>query len=200
MTPRAFYQQNWLQTTGVPGGKPQADNFCPIFPTASLARLWGVGYVLTLPGFPGPKGSVFVKEIDDEDLYKIPGVSAAYLVPLTSSNGLPGLNAPGTPVAVSGRDSSTWRMVTDATSAEVLRLHLSNVPGWQATVNGRPLVLKPYDRAMLQARLPAGHDVVVLNYDPSSFAEGLVVAGCAVIGLVAMLAIGSRRKRRAHLP
>ena len=199
MTPRAFYDQNWLQTTGVPGGKPEADNFCPVFPTARLARLWGVGYVLVFPGFPGPEGSVFVKKIGDEDLYRIPGVSAAELVSPTSRNGFPNVNASGTPVAVSGRDTPTWRIVTDATSAKVLRVHLSNVPGWHATVNGRPLALEPFDGAMLQTRLPAGHDVVELNYYPTSFTEGLVVAACALGALLAMLAFESRR-RKTRLP
>ena len=200
MTPRAYYKQDWTHTTGVPGGKPDADNFCPIFPTASLARLWGVGYVIVFPGFSGPTGSVFDKEVGGEDIYKIPGASAADLVSLTAGNGFPGIYAPGTPVPVTHPGTASWKIVTDADSAKVLRLHLTDVPGWHASVNGRPLALEPFDAAMLQARLPAGHDVVELNYFPTTFTEGLVVAACAIVGLLSLLVVEARRYRRAPRP
>ena len=47
---------------------------------------------------------------------------------------------------------TSWTVRTDSTTAAVLRLRLTNVPGWHATIDGRPLELQPFSSVMLQAR------------------------------------------------
>ncbi len=47
--------------------------FCPAVTTVAVAREYGVGYILEAAGRPGPTGSVFVRRLADEDLYRIPG-------------------------------------------------------------------------------------------------------------------------------
>ncbi len=195
MTPHAYWALPWQQETGFSGGKADASNFCPVFPTATLARRFGVGYVLDFPGFAGPKGSVFVKRIGGEDLYKIPGASAAVLLSMASGRNSPSLDATGSPVPVTHPIPSVWHMVTNAPTPALLRMHLTNVPGWHATVNGRPLKLVAYDQVMLQAQLPAGHDVVELHYWPDRFNEGLVLAFGAVVVLIFMLGVAAGRSR-----
>ncbi len=197
MTPHAYWALPWQQETGFSGGKEDASNFCPVFPTATLARRFGVGYVLDFPGFAGPKGSVFVKRIGGENLYKIPGASAAVLIAMPSGPYQPSLDATGTPVKATHPIPSVWHMVTNASSPSLLRMHLTDVPGWHATVNGRPLKLAAYDQVMLQAQLPAGHDVVELHYWPDRFNEGLVLALGAIVVLIFMLGVAAGRARRS---
>jgi hypothetical protein len=202
MTPQAYYNLDWQSETGYPGGRAQANNFCPVFPTASLARQFGVGYVLQLPNIPGPTGSVLVGPIGNEELYRIPGAAVAILIRDPSSGRLPSLDASGKPVAVSHPNSAAWKMHTDSSSRTVLRLHLTNVPGWHATIDGKPLQLQPYDHVMLQAVIPPGAHTIELHYMPDTFLTGLVIALLAAVFLVAMLVISALRARRpapAHL-
>ena len=68
-----------------------------MFQTASLARRFGVGYVLELLGFSGPVGSVYDMPIGNEKLYKIPGAAAATLVAMPAGGGMPGSTPLGRP-------------------------------------------------------------------------------------------------------
>jgi uncharacterized membrane protein YfhO len=86
-------------------------------------------------------------------------------------------------------------MVTSSADRQVLRLRLTNEPGWKATIDGRPLTLSPYAGVMLQARIPAGHHVIELHYWPTLFTAGLVLAGACLVALAASTIIVVRRKR-----
>ncbi len=57
------------------------------------------------------------------------------------------------------------------------------MPGWHATIDGRPLALKRYAGVLLEARVPPGRHTVVVRYWPETFTEGLVLAGAAALGL-----------------
>jgi uncharacterized membrane protein YfhO len=89
-------------------------------------------------------------------------------------------------------------VVTNSTHPEVLRLHLSAVPGWQATIDGHPLALEPYATVMLQAHVPAGHHVIELSYWPKTFTLGLGLAALSILGLFGGLVVGTVRRRRAR--
>ncbi len=93
-------------------------------------------------------------------------------------------------------------MTTESKTPQVLRLHLTNVPGWHATIDGRPLPLKQYSLIMFQARIPPGRHVIELNYWPSTFTEGIVLAVLAAVGLLvapfAAYALRRRRDRRGN--
>jgi uncharacterized membrane protein YfhO len=90
---------------------------------------------------------------------------------------------------------ATWELSTNSTRAEVLRLHLTGVPGWHATIDGRPLALEAYSGVMLQARVPPGHHVIRVSYWPDAFTAGLVVAALAVVTLVVASILARRRGR-----
>lgn len=75
-------------------------------------------------------------------------------------------------------------------------MHLTNVPGWHATIDGRPLTLKQYSLIMLQAEIPPGRHVIELNYWPSSFTEGIVLAVLAAVGLIVAGVVGIVRSRK----
>jgi hypothetical protein len=58
-------------------------------------------------------------------------------------------------------------------------------PGWSATVDGRPVPIRPADVAFRAVYLPSGEHRVVFRYRPAGFALGLAVslAGAAVCAL-----------------
>ncbi|MGH9919683.1 MAG: YfhO family protein, partial [Nitrososphaerales archaeon] len=172
--------------------------FCPIVKSVSVARLFGVSYVLETPTTPAPKGAVFDEEVGGERLYRVPGAAAATLTPLPATGDFPRDDAAGVPVQVQDPDSSAWRIDIDSAKAQVLRLRLDDVPGWHATIDGRPLELYSFDGAMLQARIPPGRHTVQLRYWPATFTAGIVLAILAALGLlVAAVVARIATKRRA---
>lgn len=195
----SHYYTSWTALTGTSGGYSEASRFCPAFTSASLARRFGVSYVLDHHGAPGPSGGVYVATIADEDLYKIPRVGFATVAPLVrGSSSAHGLHESVVP-RVDHIDPGTWQITISASHGQNLRLRLTDVPGWHATLDGRPLELRPYGDIMLQATIPAGHHVVNVRYFPTSFIVGVVLAAIAVIGSVVMLSfrpISERWRRR----
>ena len=158
----------------------------------SEAREYGISFVLEPPGSTGPQGAVFVGNIGPESLCRVPGAATAVLVADSGEPGVwPPIRAAGTPVSVTHSDPAAWAMTTRVAEPSVLRLHLTNVPGWHASIDGRPVRLQPFARTMLQVRLPSGTHAVRVWYWPRAFTAGLVVALCAILAL-AVAIIGSR--------
>ena len=190
------YFSSWQHLTGTSGGSSYYYLFCPSVTSITAARRFGVGYVLEFHGQPGPPGSVFVRAIGGEELYRIPGAASATLVPAPGGTALPPDDALGTPVTVHQPDPATWQLVTDADSPQVLRLRITDVPGWHATIDGRPLPLEQFSGVMLQARVPPGRHHVVLRYWPTAFTAGLVLAAVSAAGLAAAVVIERVRRRK----
>ncbi len=199
MTPRSYFS-SWKRSTGAAPGYPSYETFCPAVTTAALARLYGVEYVLEQYGAPGPVGGVFDKTVGSEELYRIPGAAAATVSSLAPGGTLPPKSAPGTPVPVTHPSPSSWHVVIDTTAPGVLRLRLTDLPGWHATIDGRPLPLKPFAGVMLQARVPAGRHVIELSYWPTYFTVGIVLAACSAGGLAGASLWALRRGRRRQQP
>jgi len=196
--PSAYFS-SWKATSGQPAGFPFYKEYCPAVTSATLGRLYGVAFVLEPRRGRGPKGAVFDKVVGGEDLYRIPGAAPATLSVLGAGGGLPGPNARSTPVAVTHPDPASWALTTTASGPRVLRLRLTDVPGWHATIDGRPLALSPFAGVMLQARIPPGHHDIELHYWPDTFTAGLVLGGVSLAGLVVALVVdGVLRRRRAR--
>jgi uncharacterized membrane protein YfhO len=87
-----------------------------------------------------------------------------------------------------------------ARGSQLLRLRLTDEPGWHATIDGHPLVLTPYADVMMQARIPPGHHVVEVQYWPPLFTLGIVVAGCCAVLLLtsSAAALAIRRSQRTE--
>jgi len=171
--------------------------FCPAVTNATIARRFGIGFVLEPAKAPAPPGFVLVDRIAGQDLYRVPGAAAATVVPAGAGGPLPAVDAAGTPAAVEHPDPATWRIVTGSVGPAVLRLRLTDVPGWSASIDGRPVSLQRFAGVMLQARVPPGHHTVVVRYRPVAFTVGLALAAAAVVALVAVpVGVGVGRRRR----
>jgi Bacterial membrane protein YfhO len=195
MTPHAYFSLAKARGSEVAGAE---DIFSPAITSLRAARLYGISYLLEPTGVRAPRGSVFDRTIGNEDLYRVPGAAAATLVTTPPRAPLPGKYAPGTPVNVAHPSPSTWKMVTSATAPSILRLRLTDVPGWQATIDGKPVDVRHFAGVMLQLRVPAGHHVVELRYWPTTFTTGIVLAICSVFGLAVALIVPPIRRRSAR--
>ncbi|HVM63687.1 MAG TPA: YfhO family protein [Acidimicrobiales bacterium] len=190
--PHDYFRDLRLQT-GRPAGAPVANVFCPVITTADIARRYGIAYVLELPGHPGPTGSVHVGTVGGEELFRIPGAAFAVAYPLPPGSAPPSIDAVGTPVMRSQPDASRWSMHLQAPTAQLVRIHLTAVPGWHATIDGHPLALKPYTNLMFEARIPPGSHTVELSYWPSAFSAGLLLAVLSALGLAGLVFLSRRR-------
>lgn len=188
------YFTSWSTATGTKGGYPGINTFCPAVTSAAEARMFGVGYVLQRAGSPGPTGGEFVRRLGDEDLYRIPGSGEATVAPLEAGS-LPADRTVGTPVPVHHPNPSEWQLTTSSHTPQAVRFHVSNVPGWSATIDGRSLQLEPYAGMMLQARVPAGTHTIVLRYWPKTFTVGIVLAVASAVFLVGLLVLSGWRRR-----
>jgi hypothetical protein len=193
ITPLSFFTV-WKRQNRTSPGISGLYDFLPGIPSATVARRYGVSYVLERAGVAGPPGSVFVAHAGNENLFRIPGAATATLVPPSTSGGWPSIDASGKPVPVEHPTPSEVRIVTDSPSSQVLRLRVASFPGWKATIDGRSLPMATYLSMMLQARIPPGKHVIELRYWPTSFTEGLVIAGCAVVAFAAVALVAWRRK------
>ena len=198
--PRSYFQ-SWAAIDQSKAGVPIYNSFCPGFTTALQARRFGVEFVLDEGGVAGPKGAIFDRKIGDEVLYRIPDSGEATLTPEHREGTLSPIDTLGTPIKVDHPSPSSWRITTRARGNQLLRLRLTDEPGWHATIDGHPLALTPYTDVMMQARIPPGDHVVEVQYWPPLFTLGMVVAGCCVVLLLTSSAVAlaiRRRQRTEH--
>lgn len=164
--------------------------FCPAMTSAALAREFGVSYILEAPGAAGPKGTVPVVNLDGEELYRVPNSGRATIVPIGKPS-----SAAKVVRHLTVSSPTTWRLTIDPHYKSLLQLRLTNVPGWEATIDGRPLKLHAFDTVMLQAVVPAGRSVIQLVYRPRAFTIGIYLALGALLALVSAFAVVLARRR-----
>ena len=199
LLPNSLYTA-WFSQTNTSPGYSYVSTYCPGVSSAALARLYGVSYILERHGAPAPTGASFDRRIGGEDLYYVSGVGAATVVPLARDGAEPSLYAGGYPVAVHAPTDRSMRIDVVTGAPSVLRVRLLDVPGWHATIDGRPLPLQEFAGVMMQAHIPPGRHIVKLDYWPSSFSLGIVLAGLSALGLLAALIVAQFRRRRSPTP
>ena len=139
-------------TSGDPTREPRAAGahgaivpfsvFCPAVTSAQIARRFGIGLRPRAGRGAGPGGFVLVDRIGGEDLYRVrsrrrhPRPRRARDGPAGGRRAYAGAVAAPRPRHVAPRDP--------APRPAVLRLRLTDVPGWSATVDGKPLPLQRY--------------------------------------------------------
>lgn len=195
--PRTYFMSWGRLAVTSPGDRAQ-DVFAPKVDTVSLARVFGVNYLLEPSGAAGPPGTTFVRVVGNEALWRVADSWPATLTPLTARGGWPSPFASGSPATVREPNPAEWRIVTKAKVAEALRLRLTNLPGWSATIDGKPLKLHGFTKVMLQARIPPGRHLIELRYWPQQFSIGLILALCAVVGLALALGGAALMRRLAQ--
>ncbi len=199
MLPRSYFT-SWSEVTGQKidsAGYPLVSFYCPGISTAAIARVYGVGFVIEPHTSRGPTGAVFDRKIGNELLFRIPDAGEATLTPITRGR-LPALSAAGNVLPVSHPDPASWTLHTDASTTQELRLRLTDVPGWHATIDGRPLALRGFAGVMLQATVPPGSHVVELHYWPDTFTVGIVLAVISAVVLALGVALTQWRRRRVR--
>src|SRR5262249_34309194 len=95
----------------------------------------------------------------------------------------------------------TVRLHVTTPAATTLIARITNMPGWQATVNGHEVPLHPWNLGMQQVTVSAGASTVTLTYWPPLFTLGLRLAAVAGAGLALWWALpgvvaGFRRRRQ----
>jgi uncharacterized membrane protein YfhO len=100
-------------------------------------------------------------------------------------------------VRVNRSDPASWKLHTDTKRTEVLRLHLTNLPGWHASIDGRSVPLQSFLGLMLQLKVPPGSHTVELYYWPATFTLGIVLASCAIVGLAIAIVFQLTQRRRS---
>lgn len=199
MTPSAYFD-NFSLSTGEVAGTPSFSTFAPVVLTAKAARRYGIGFLLAPIGWKAPTGTELVSTVGNQVLYRVPGGAPATLTPLTTDGVWPKADAIGTPVKVTHPSPASWRVVTNKPTPQILRFHLTNLPGWHGSIDGRPLPLHPFSQVMLQARIPPGHHTIELHYWPSAFTTGIILASGTAMGfLLAGIWVSRRNKYAAKL-
>ena len=213
IVPKSYFT-TWRQETGSNGGNTELNLFCPSIRTVADAQRVGVQYVLEPTGTAGPSGSVFVKTIKvadlgpdqtlkpppDEDLYRIPDGASVTLTARDGAGSGPASSGTAGPVAVDDSDPANRTIITNSHTAGVLRLHLTDVPGWSATIDGRRLTLEHASVFLLRADIPPGRHVIELHYWPSTLSAGIAIAVVAFLFLVGWMVLERRGRLRRPAP
>jgi hypothetical protein len=70
-------------------------------------------------------------------------------------------------------------------------------PGWKATVDGHDVPVERVDYLLRGVPLGAGEHTVEFRYEPASWRIGWIISLLALIGLVAAVVVGRRRRARS---
>jgi hypothetical protein len=76
----------------------------------------------------------------------------------------------------------------------------NHYPGWTAEVDGRPAMIARVDYLFRGVPIGAGSHTVVFSYEPITWTIGWIVSTVSLVALVLAVAVGWRRRRRAHVP
>ena len=204
------YFSAWETQNHTNPGNARFSQFCPVIASAAQARQLGVSYVLEPSGAPGPTGARYVTRLrvpnpnpgvpgttsKNEDLYFVPASGIVTLSPLAVGVG----RHPVAHLGVSSSSSGMLDVTVHQTEPGTLHFHVSDVPGWHATMDGTPLALRSSSEFELRADVPPGIHEIKLEYWPPLFSAGLVLAVTAIVGIGGALSIAWLRTRRGRDP
>ena len=169
--------------------------FVPSFATAQLARVYGVRYLISIVN---AHGKVIVSpgttSVFEEPGYSIDMVPNSHRFTLVNPSSI--LHSAEIGSDQFGRVQS-WHWTSnnrltiyiDARHEALLLARITSVPGWHATINGKPAKLSVALDTMLSLNVPAGKSIVRLTYWPSGLTYGIILAGVALLILVVLLGI-----------
>jgi len=171
--------------------------FAPSVDSVALARLYGVAYVLAGPGRPAPPGMRPVATVAGETLYEVPG---SRRFTFAGAGGARGEGAGARVLAVSHPGDARYVVDVRVARPSTLTMRVTDVPGWHATAGGAELVIHRAPGDLMSVVVPSGTSTVVLHYWPDRLAEGLALAGAAVVALLAWAVLAALAPRRRAGP
>jgi hypothetical protein len=185
LTPAAYFNSWPVAGAGQDAGG--ANVFAPAVNSLSLARLYGVRYLLvqTTGGIPVPQGMRPVTTIEGPTKAKLTLVS----VPGSSRFDFPA--GRGRVLSSSHPGDATYkvRVSVPRGAPQRLVLRITDTPGWHVTDDGRALRVQHVDTTFLAVSVPAGSSTVVATYEPASLEVGFVLALAALAVLVVLVAL-----------
>ncbi len=140
--------------------------------------LLGVRWVMAGPAEAAPPGTGWALAYAGPDARVYERPSAKPLVRLEEG-------AQGGTTRVAGRAPGFWSVDLDAPGPGTLIVAETWDAGWSATLNGKPVAVKPYLGILMAVACGPGRGHVELRYRPDGFAAGtaLSLLGLAAVGL-----------------
>ncbi|HEY1829302.1 MAG TPA: YfhO family protein [Acidimicrobiales bacterium] len=181
----------WRRASGA-AATPTFGVFCPSITTAALARQFGVSYVLAPADSAPPSGMHLVAQISNEALYRVP---SAGVITLQADSAAAGSTRTQEPVPFTYSGTGTMQFTVDASGPSTLYIHVADLPGWSASIDGHALALKKWGSVMQSASVSPGRHRITISYRPESFTVGLIVAGLAAALLLAWTLLSAKTRR-----
>jgi hypothetical protein len=168
--------------------------FAPAITSVSLARRYGVSYVLVAPKRASPPGMRQIATIPTKA-----GVLGLFAVPGAAQFSFDSKESLARVTSVSHTGDATWHLGLHVVRKERLVLRVTNVPGFHVEANGKALSTSASDGVFLSVLVPAGTTALVLRYWPARLSVSFGVALLTLFGLL-MYGLASfvveRSKRR----
>jgi hypothetical protein len=158
----------------------------PSVGTVAEAQEFGISWLLLYRGRPVPRGATYVATLAGERLFHVSG-SSQFSVQPPSGGEVSSINQPY---------AGSYSVRVDDAVSVTLVARVTAVPGWHATIDGRPVRLHTYDDVMQSLVVPAGNHDVQLWYDPPQLMYGIWLAAAAAAGLSLFGWRSSRLARR----
>ncbi|MGA2211184.1 MAG: YfhO family protein [Acidimicrobiales bacterium] len=158
--------------------------FVPSIASVAEANELGVSWLLVPAGRKGPVGASYVETLAGQQLFHVPGSARFSLQPSSA----------GKVVSSSQGAAGSYSLEVSDTAAATLVAHVTDVPGWHATIDGKPVPLQRFDGVMQSLSVPAGTHRIRLWYSPGTVLDGGVLAGVAALGLLLAGVISIRRR------
>jgi len=179
-TPREYFGDFPVPRTDRNGGG--LNLFAPIVNTVSLARLYGIQYVLVLAPLPIPTGMKLVRTISaggaTVDVAQVPGSHRFSFNNTTHHEGMASATGAGhdSVIASIHPDNTQYIVKVRTPRAGRLIIRITNEPGWHATAGGHSLTLHRGAGDLMQTLVPRGTKAIILTYRPTLFVVGETVA------------------------
>ncbi len=146
----------------------------PSIDSAAEARRFGVGYIAARSGSDRPAGTVLAGRVGKVSIWRVPDASMVSFDPSGSGE------RAGHPRWISNNEVD----FTVATPRRArLLVDITDVPGWHATLSGRPTPLLRLNATTVGVELPPGKSTVKLVYWPRLLTLGAWIAFFGLLGL-----------------
>ncbi len=193
-------QKEYLKSLERFGGVPSSTVLSPgildpAIGSASIARLYGVRYILSQVGPGGgitvPSGTTLAMRKDSFSIFSVPGAVRLSVEPKSSvvKSAEAGDTSAGRVLSWRWSSNNSITASVKATEAATLLARFTYLPGWHAVVNGRSVPVRKAVGTMLSLSVPKGRSRVTLTYWPAALTGGIVLAIGGVLIILAMLAV-----------